>query len=227
MLPEQKKALLKFGFDSKTRDHVVQGGKLVVPLLPEVLDHFYGFVTSDPEMARFFPNKELMAQAKLGQQKHWEMLLSGTFSEEYFTSAYRIGRIHPRIGLPFLFYLSGYAQAVSHIQELLLTQNRGLAGLFRRRNMPKIVSALTRAFSLDTHLVLDAHFSAEKEEQETAFAHLTAGIDRMAARDLTQLIPGPEASDYPERYDPVRKAFNGLSVLSVMCCIRSRMRPPG
>ncbi len=210
MIKEHEEALSKFGFDEVVKKYLIEGGELVVPLLPQVLDRFYGVVMDDPEMARFFPNQELMDQAKLGQQKHWEMLLSGAFSEEYFASAYRIGRIHPRIGLPFLFYLSGYAQAVSHIQELLLERNQGILGLFRRHNVPKIISALTRAFSLDTHLVLDAHFSAEKEEQETAFAHLTAGIDRMAARDLTQLIPGPEASDYPERYDPVRKAFNGL-----------------
>ena len=210
MLPEHAITLTKFVLDGKTRDFLTQGGKLVVPLLPDVLNHFYGFIKADPEMARFFPDQALMDRTKAGQQKHWEMLLSGEFSEEYFDSAYRIGRIHPRIGLPFLFYLSGYAQATSRIQEVLLIKYGGLFGSVRRRNLPKILSALTRAFALDTHLVLDAHFAAEKEEQELAFTHLTKGIQRMAARDLTQLIASPKESDYPERYNPVREAFNGL-----------------
>lgn len=210
MLPDHAKALSKFDLDGKVRAHLTQGGKLVVPLLPDVLEHFYGFISKDPEMARFFPDQALMDRARAGQQRHWEMLLSGEFSQEYFDSAFRIGRIHPRIGLPFLFYLSGYAQATSHIQEVLLKKYGGVSGVLRRRNLPKILSALTRAFALDTHLVLDAHFAAEKEEQDLAFTHLTTGIQRMAARDLTQLIPSPQESNYPERYNPVREAFNGL-----------------
>lgn len=210
MSPDHAKVLAKFDLNGSVRDHLTQGGRLVIPLLPEVLDHFYGIVTADPEMARFFPDDALLKKAKAGQQRHWEMLLSGEFSEAYFASAYRIGRIHPRIGLPFLFYLSGYAHATSHIQELLLKKYGGLSSTLKNRNLPGMLSALTRAFALDTHLVLDAHFAAEKEEQESAFAHLTDGIDRMAARDLTQPIPAPEESDFPSRFNPVRESFNGL-----------------
>jgi methyl-accepting chemotaxis protein len=32
----------------------------------------------------------------------------------------------------------------------------------------------------------------------------------MSARDLSSPIPGPEASDFPARYDEVRQSFNGL-----------------
>ncbi|WP_417699216.1 methyl-accepting chemotaxis protein [Pseudophaeobacter sp.] len=210
MLHEQSIALSKFDLDNKNRSYLVEGGKLVAPLLPEVLDHFYGFISDDPEMSRFFPDQALIAKAKAGQKKHWELLLSGEFTQEYFDSAYRIGRIHPRIGLPFLFYLSGYAQATSYIQESLLNKYVGGLRLFSKRNLPKIMGAIARAFALDTHLVLDAHFAAEKEEQDLAFKYLTNGIQEMAARDLTQLIPSSKESDYPVRYDPVREAFNGL-----------------
>lgn len=210
MSPEHTKALSKFDLNGDVRKHLVQVGKLVCPLLPEVLDHFYSFILADSEMAQFFPNEDLLHKAKAGQQRHWEMLLSGEFSETYFSSAARIGRIHPRIGLPFLFYLSGYAHATSHIQEVFLKKYGGLSSVWGKRNLPSMLSALTRAFALDTHLVLDAHFAAEKEEQEAAFAHLTDGINRMASRDLTQPIPTPEESDFPVRYNQVRESFNGL-----------------
>lgn len=207
---DQGVTLSKFDLEGKSRSYLVEGGKLVAPLLPEVLEHFYGFISDDPEMSRFFPDQALIDKAKAGQKKHWELLLSGEFTQEYFDSAYRIGRIHPRIGLPFLFYLSGYAQATSYIQKSLLKKYGGGVRFLRKRNFPEIMGAIARAFALDTHLVLDAHFAAEKEEQDLAFKYLTNGIQEMAARDLTKLIPSPKESDYPVRYDPVREAFNGL-----------------
>jgi len=202
--------LSKFDLEGKSRSYLVEGGKLVAPLLPEVLEHFYGFISDDPEMSGFFPDQALIDKAKAGQKKHWELLLSGEFTQEYFDSAYRIGRIHPRIGLPFLFYLSGYAQVTSYIQKSLLKKYGGGVRFLRKRNVPEIMGAITRAFALDTHLVLDAHFAAEKEEQDLAFKYLTNGIQEMASRDLTKLIPSSKDSDYPVRYDPVREAFNGL-----------------
>lgn len=202
--------LSKFDLNGKEIELLRKVGKLVSPLLPEVLDHFYGFIVADAEMAKFFQDEDLMKQAKAGQQKHWEMLLSGEFTNDYFRSAYRIGRIHPRIGLPFLFYLSGYAQASSRIQMLLLKKYGGVSSVLGRRDLPAMLGALMRAFALDTHLVLDAHFAAEKEEQETAFRYLTEGISRMASRDLSKPIPDATESDFPQRYNPVRESFNEL-----------------
>ncbi|MEP4039057.1 globin-coupled sensor protein [Pseudophaeobacter sp.] len=210
MSSEYETVLEKFDLHGTARSHLVRAGKLVTPLLPKVLDHFYKIIAADPEMAAFFPNDSLLQKAKEGQQRHWELLLSGEFGADYFASAYRIGRIHPRIGLPFLFYLSGYAHATSYIQELVLQKYGKLPGSLGVRNLPSMLSALTRAFALDTHLVLDAHFAAEKEEQDTAFEYLTDGISRMAAKDLTQLIPAPEQSNFPVRFNPVRESFNEL-----------------
>lgn len=212
MLPEHVEVLSKFNLNEGSRETLREAGRLVVPMLPEVLEYFYGIVAADPEMARFFSDSSHMEKAKAAQKRHWEMLLSGDFSASYFSSAERIGRVHPKIGLPFLFYLSGYAHVTSRIQVLLLRRQRGLSGVFSKKNLPVLLSTLTRAFALDTHLVLDAHFSAEKEEQNSAFAHLTDGINRMAARDLTQLIPSPDESDFPSRYNPVRESFNGLMI---------------
>jgi methyl-accepting chemotaxis protein len=205
-----EEAIFKFDLNGESRTHLKQAGTLVIPLLPAVLDRFYDIIAADPEMAKFFSDQAMIDKAKAAQQNHWKMLLSGEFPEKYFDSAYRIGRVHPRIGLPFLFYLSGYAHATSHIQEILLQTYGGISDILHRRNLPKILSVLTRAFALDTHLVLDAHFAAEKEEQELAFSHLTGGIQRMAARDLTRPIPSSQHSDYPARYNPVREAFNSL-----------------
>ena len=74
---DQGVTLSKFDLEGKSRSYLVEGGKLVAPLLPEVLEHFYGFISDDPEMSRFFPDQALIDKAKAGQKKHWELLLSG------------------------------------------------------------------------------------------------------------------------------------------------------
>ncbi|MDE4133260.1 methyl-accepting chemotaxis protein [Phaeobacter sp. QD34_3] len=58
--------------------------------------------------------------------------------------------------------------------------------------------------------MIAAYFAAQKEEQDRAFKYLSEGIDRVVARDLSTPIPGPEQSDFPERFNEVRLSFNDL-----------------
>lgn len=45
--------LSKFDLD---RDSVRAAGAVVMPLMDDVLDHFYNFATSDADSMRFFPD---------------------------------------------------------------------------------------------------------------------------------------------------------------------------
>ncbi|CUH76907.1 Aspartate chemoreceptor protein [Tritonibacter multivorans] len=219
MSQEINDLLAKFKLDGGARKDLIAAGKLAAPLLPEVLEHFYAAVTEVPEMVAFFENPAMIARAKAAQQKHWENLLSGRFDAEYFASAAKIGRIHPRIGLPFFFFLSGYALATSEVQRLLVQKHGRFGG---QKALATKLSVLTRAFAMDTHLILDAHFEAEQDEQNRAFAHLSEGIDRLAQRDLSTLIPDHNSSDFPEKFDAVRQSFNNaqLSLRKVVAGIQ-------
>ena len=193
--------LTKFDLD---RDRVRAAGAVVLPLLDQVLDHFYDFAASDHDSLRFFPDRAMMAHARQEQKRHWVLLLSGRFDQAYLTSADRLGRVHFRIQVPFLLYLSGYGHATSQIQSLMLKNARGLTNFARRAQVVQVLPLLTRVFGLDMHYVIKAYFAAQTDEQTRAFDHIRAGIDR------AQPIPDPATSGYPARYDDIRLAFNGL-----------------
>lgn len=202
--------IAKFDLSDVQRKNLARAGKLVVPYLDTVLDAFYDFAQADEESAKFFPTEALLAHARGAQKRHWEMLLSGDFPPEYFRSTEAIGKVHFRIQLPFDLYLAGYARATSDIQKLL-NKRFGPAVLpGSQQRLLELLGVLNRVFALDTSFVIEAYFAAQSQEQEIAFDHITKGIERVSARDLSMKIPGPQESDYPERYDGVRRTFNGL-----------------
>lgn len=202
-----EQVLKKFDLD---RPGVKVAGALVLPLMDQVLDHFYGFATSDADSMQFFPDQAMMDHARHEQKRHWELLFAGRFDDAYQNSADRLGRVHFKIQLPFLLYLSGYSHATSQIQTLILKNARGLTGATRRAKIDRALPLLTRAFGLDMHFVIKAYFSAQMDEQNTAFSHIQDGMARMAARDLSRPVPGPDASNYPARYDGIRQSLNAL-----------------
>lgn len=205
-----KNVVQKFGLDGKDRENLVQAGKIVMPFMEEVLEHFYEFAKSDVDTARFFPDKSILNHARTGQRRHWELLLSGNFDQAYLDSANTIGSVHFRIQLPFLLYLSGYSRATAFIQSLLLKQAKGLLGKTSVGALSSVLPVLTRAFAMDMHFVIESYFAAQLEEQETAFRYLNEGMSRMANKDLSKEIPAPSECDYPERYEGIRCSFNSL-----------------
>ncbi|MFY1709804.1 methyl-accepting chemotaxis protein [Tritonibacter scottomollicae] len=208
MHPKRDELLDLFQLDGKNKDTLKQIAVLARPLLPQVLEKFYERATANPEMSAFLKDPEVMAHARSAQQAHWEECLTAEFSDVYFESAKRIGRIHPKIGLPFSFFLSSHSYATSLLQKMIL--ERYASGRFKRRvkKLPEKLAVLSRMFALDSHLILEAHFEVEQDEQQRALEHLTAGIDRLADQNLTTPIPSPSESNFPERYVQLSKTYN-------------------
>jgi methyl-accepting chemotaxis protein len=210
MARDTQETLSKFALTGDDLKKLKRAAELVMPILDDALAHFYSFAVTDPEIAQFFPDEGVMEHARGAQKKHWQRLLSGSFDDDYLASAERVGSVHFKIQLPFAMYLSGYSRASAYIQQRLLERAGPLVGKYAKRRQGEILGVLTRAFAFDTYQVIAAYFAAQKAEQDTAFRYLSDGISRMSARDLSSPIPGPEASDFPARYDEVRQSFNGL-----------------
>jgi len=199
-----------FGLDGKDGEILARAGVKVTKWLDEALDHFYDFATAQEQAASFFKSEEMLAHARSQQKKHWTKLLNGEFDEDFAAAAKTIGEVHFRIELPFELYLAGYARATSFIQALLVARAGKVIGPVGKSQLSKQLSALDRAFTLDMNLVIDAYFHAQQAEQARAFKYLQDGMQRMAQKDLSQEIPGPDRSDFPARHDDMRKGFNQL-----------------
>ncbi|WP_299427127.1 globin-coupled sensor protein [uncultured Shimia sp.] len=215
--------MTQFGLDGKDGDALIRAGARVTPWLDEILDYFYDYAMAQEGAAKFFNSDEMLAHARSQQKKHWTMLLNGQFDESFYQATQTIGEVHFRIELPFDLYLAGYSRATSYIQTRLMQRGRKFMGPMAKAEIAQQLSALTRAFTLDMNLVIQAYFKAQQAEQTLAFGYLQDGMQRMANKDLSQQIPGPDSSDFPARYDGMRIGFNQLQqdMGAVMCSIKN------
>ncbi|MBC7739704.1 MAG: hypothetical protein H7245_21410 [Candidatus Saccharibacteria bacterium] len=136
-----------------------------MPILDFVLNRFYQAVAADWDMSGYFSDQAILNHARNPQKKHWELLLAGNFCEDYRASAGRIGRVHFKIQLPFHMYLAGYACATTLIQKVVLEKAPTVSFKSARHRMAEQLGALTRAFAVDVNLMVESHFSAQREEQ--------------------------------------------------------------
>ena len=197
-----------FDLDGDELEVLRRVGAQVVPELDSVLESLYGFISSGAETNAYFSSQDQMDKAREAQKQHWIKLLSGDFSADYLASAERVGRVHFKIQLPFLNYLSAYSRASSDIQARLLSKSNALVTRSARRKMGRSLGVLTRVFNLDIEMVIEAYFSAQAEEQDRAISYITTGLNSLAQRDLTQIIPDPDTSDFPRRFDRLRLSYN-------------------
>ena len=189
---------------------------LVQDDLPRILDEFYEYVIENDKIAAFFGPQKFVDHAKSQQFRHWTMLLTGDLGEDYQNSAQTVGRVHFKIQLPFNLYLSGYARVSSEILGLIV--QRGVEQSIDMDEIGKMVGVLTLAFAFDSDLIIRSFFVAQQEEQITALRYVTEGLGKMANGDLSALIPDPEDSDFPSRYNRLREGYNeALGLLADLC----------
>ncbi len=200
MSDDLNQKLVHFHLDGAELDLLREVGKILAPKLDETLTLFYTRVQADPSLAGHFASDERISFARGAQKRHWERLLSGTFDAEYRASVDRIGRTHARIDLPLDVYMSAYSLASSDLIQTLT----GLVPWRKRARLGAMIGVLTRAFALDIERVVATFFRIQAEEQTIALTHIGLAIDKLAEGDLTHVIPGPEDSDFPVSYDPLR-----------------------
>lgn len=138
-----------------------------------VLDKFYAYIVSYPELDRLFTTPEILEHARSHQKDYWlKNIFSGEFQGDYLKKAIIIAQTHERIGLKPEYYLGGYELIIEELQGLLqrkfapkLIDNLfGTAGA-KRRKLLALQNAVMKAIFLDMGLVIDVYFA---EVQKTS-----------------------------------------------------------
>ncbi|MDD9730921.1 protoglobin domain-containing protein, partial [Mameliella sp. AT18] len=207
MTKDLQQKLSHFQLDGENAGLLREVGELLKPELDAVLTAFYKRAQANPDTAAFFDGPERMEYARNAQKKHWTRLLSGEFDAEYMASVDRIGRTHARIDLPLDTYMSAYSLATTDLVAALFKR----IPRRKRSRLAVMVGVLTRAFALDIERVVETTFRILAEEQTAAFGHIDTAIEKLAQGDLTHVIPGPDSSDYPKRFEDVRRKLNGAT----------------
>lgn len=187
-------------------------GQLIGPEIDAVLSEFYATALNDPALSQYFRSEALVTHARSAQKAHWVNLFTGRFDAEYFASVDRVGAVHARINLPLFAYVSAYAKATGRLLEAVVRRAQLPAGRFTRgRPHPRLgamLSVLSRAFSFDMQCVVEVTIRIWREEQQRAFDHIETAVGALSRGELGHVIPDPDHSDYPKRFDPIRVSFN-------------------
>jgi methyl-accepting chemotaxis protein len=156
------------------------------PVLPQVLERFYGHLTAVPYLRQLIgPQQSRLIAA---QSKHWEHLFSGRFDAAYVASIRQIGLTHHRIGLEPNWYIGGYAFILSELTAVLGAKHRFNAGLLARRT-----GALIKAVMLDMDYAISVYQDVLIEERQQRGKALADAIDAFSVAVQGSLSVAGEA----------------------------------
>ncbi len=138
------------GIDAETQSHLNTIRPQIESALPTILNEFYQYVRSRPELADIVPENQidrLISQVSA----YWKEFLLGEHDSRYAASRMRIGVIHESIGLKLQWYLVGLGRQVSGILKHLRANSGSLQ---------QPLKALFRRIYFDMTFVVDAYMEA-------------------------------------------------------------------
>ncbi|TAN47354.1 MAG: globin-coupled sensor protein, partial [Rhodospirillales bacterium] len=124
--------------------------------IDKILDEFYAYATSHPNLGRMFANQQMLQHARARQKDHWlKNVFSGNFDDAYMRSVRTIGEAHQKIGLDPGLYIGGYSFTLSKLFEL--------AALAYRKNpqyLAEVVKAINKAALFDMSIAISVYAEA-------------------------------------------------------------------
>ena len=188
------------GLDAEQRQSLAAVQPIIKSAIAETLDTFYRKIVKHPYTSKFFSNEAHVTHAKSRQAKHWEIIASGRYQEDYVDGVTTVGRVHARIGLEPRWYIGGYAMIMEGIVRAMVAHE--LRGFLHNRKAQKLsddLSAVVKAALVDMDYAISVYLDAlaeerkrlederarEKAEQDEALAALETALARLAQGDLT------------------------------------------
>ncbi|MDZ7799668.1 MAG: protoglobin domain-containing protein [Trueperaceae bacterium] len=144
-------------------ERVREAGTHLIPQLPDFVDDWYAWLRGHDEFETFFGNApDLLAHVQQRQLEHWTGFFQGKIDDDYVAARRHVGAVHGRIDLPNVIYFAGMFMSDRLLQERL----------HNVRPVPEQLGAMAAAIEkmvfLDTHLVIDQIYLAEREGAERA-----------------------------------------------------------
>nr|CAX83971.1 Diguanylate cyclase [uncultured bacterium] len=133
--------------------------------LDKIVEEFYGYQVSQPEVALVIGDKETLDRLQSSMRRYIMELFEGYYDAEYVNKRLRVGKIHKRIGVTPKLYLS----AIRLLQSILgkyVTQHMGT----EHQCIPCVGAreSLAKLILFDTQLVFDTYIGSLMSELESA-----------------------------------------------------------
>ena len=149
-------------------------------VVDRLVDELYERITKQPELLRLIEKHSTLDRLKETQRWYFLSMTAGVLDEEFIRRRIIVGEVHSRVGLTTDWYLGTYMLylnlATAHFQQVLPDE------------WQKVVFAVSKMFSLDSQLVLEAYERDEKkkverlvEEQQNMLQGVTVAVQELAA----------------------------------------------
>jgi len=136
---------------------------ILEPAMDEMLDRFYSYILSEPDLQALFADEGVIASARSSQKNHWLTLFDGKYDKAYFEKTVRIGQAHARIGLTLDWYIAGYYQMFGQFIELISDKYSG-----RDELATQIIQAVSKVIFLDMDLVIHCYL----DDKDSTMRHI-------------------------------------------------------
>lgn len=189
---ENHQELLRFNrIDEETRAVLRELRPLLEWNLPEVLDGFYSYIAGFTAPNGLFRDQAAKDHAKAQQLKHWLLIASGSFDEDYVESVRTVGRVHNRIGLEPAWYIGGYSYITTELQRCISDHfDAGWPGAWldrgAKRKRADALAAVNKAALLDMNIAISVYLEENRKDR----SHALEGLAQQFESSIKEVVDG-------------------------------------
>jgi len=146
---ERRKQLL--GLTEQDLTGLTRVRDVIRPELEVLIEDFYDFQTSVPEIASLIGDADTLKRLKTAQFQYILDLFSCCYDSNYVNNRLRIGLVHKRIGVEPRFYLAAMHHLKTHLFEYIRSAIQDQA------SVEQIVCSLEKLFMFDVTLIFETY----------------------------------------------------------------------
>lgn len=169
--------------DFKLRDTLQK--QVIIPHIDEIIDKFYAYMLSQPDMLLYLDNQKLIDRLKNTQTAYLLSLGKNFNTADYFEERLRVGLAHAKVRIPPFLYICAYHRLSHLIYEVFpenIKQNNEL-----QQQLTMFIAKIT---ALDMSLAIETYHHAQLNKLESSLETLKQEEDRLRHLAETDLLTG-------------------------------------
>ncbi len=159
--------------------------QVIIPHIDEIIDKFYAYMLSQPDMLLYLDNQKLIDRLKKTQTAYLLNLGKNFNTADYFEERLRVGLAHAKVRIPPFLYICAYHRLSHLIYELFpknIKQNNEL-----QQQLYMFIAKIT---ALDMSLAIETYHHAQLNKLENSLETLKLEEDRLRHLAETDLLTG-------------------------------------
>ncbi len=129
--------------------------------LPRVIEDYYAYQLSDPEIADIIGDVDTLDRLKAYMYSYIQLLFSGPYDGAYVNTRLRIGKVHKRLDVRPKLYMKAFAE-LQRLLEAALDEGEFVETALRAK------ASLRKILLFDAELVFDAYVESYVTEMQAA-----------------------------------------------------------